>query len=405
MTSAIPAINADRLWNDLVELGKIGVGEGGGLWRPGLSEADLKAKAWFKAKLAEAGLELGEDSVLNQVGRLAGAEGSKALVIGSHLDTVPGGGRFDGALGVMAGLECARTIMERGLQPNHCLEVINFTDEEGGHGLGTVGSRVMLGQLGADELQACGFGQSLARAGRDPKAIGADKRPVSDFAGYLELHIEQGAVLEQVGERIGAVTGIVGIRRYLVTVSGQSGHAGTTPMHMRKDALVEAAPFMGKLPQWVAEQNPVMVGTIGQLSLVPGAANVIPGICSFIVELRSPEQKDLDQVGARLAEFAASRPAWKADMIYDTEPAALSEDVMAMIERAADKNGLTHRRMPSGAGHDAHSFAAAGVPSGMIFIPCEQGLSHCAAESISKEQAAEGCRILLEVLLEMDRAK
>ena len=404
MPTAQPAVNDERLWNNLMELGRIGVGQGGGLWRPGLSRADLEAKAWFREKLEQAGLETVEDSVLNQIGRLAGPKGSKPLAVGSHLDTVPGGGRFDGALGVLAGLECARSIMEQGVELNHGLEVINFTDEEGAHGLGTVGSRVMLGQLGGEELEPCGFAGGLAAAGGDPDSIGSDARKPEEFAGYLELHIEQGAVLEQAGERIGAVTGIVGIRRYLVTVSGQSGHAGTTPMHMRKDALVEAAPFVTLLPKWVREQNPLMVGTIGQLSLVPGAANVIPGVCSFIVELRSPEQKDLDLVGKRLVDFSARRPAWQAEMIYDTEPAALSEDIIRLIEQAAEGNRLAHRRMPSGAGHDAHSFAAAGVPSGMVFIPCEKGLSHCAEENIGKEQAADGCRILLEVLLALDRA-
>jgi hydantoinase/carbamoylase family amidase len=369
-----------------------------------LSGADLTAKAWFKKRLLDAGLEVHEDGVLNQIGKLPGVKGKRPVVIGSHLDTVPGGGAYDGALGVLAGLECLRTLKESGLELDHDLEVINFTDEEGAHGIGTVGSRAMLGLLTQKDLESSGFGQSLAQAGGNPDQALDKVSSAGDFKAYLELHIEQGRVLESRGDQIGAVSAIVGIKRYKVTVLGEPGHAGTTPMGLRKDALVEAAPLFGLLPQWVGEQNPLMVGTIGSLALLPGAANVIPAECSFTVELRSARQVDLDKVEERLFAYAKAKKNWSVEMVYDTSPVDLSRDIMELIEKACQDLELACHVMASGAGHDAHSFAVAGVKTGMIFVPCAMGLSHCPLEAITSEQAAWGCQVLMHNIVSLTLA-
>lgn len=385
-------------------MGEIGRRAGEGLFRPGLSRADLEAKAWFKERLLDAGLEVIEDGVLNQIGRLPGKRGKQPVVVGSHLDTVPGGGSYDGALGVLAGLECTRTLKESGADLDHDLEVINFSDEEGAHGIGTVGSRAMLGLLSKTELDSCGFSQSLARAGGNPDQAFSRVRGAEDFKAYLELHIEQGKVLESRGDQIGVVSAIVGIKRYKVTVTGEPGHAGTTPMGLRKDALVKAAPLFTLLPQWVSEQHPEMVGTIGSLDLLPGAPNVIPAECSFTVELRSVRQVDLDQIQKRLLKYAKAKSGWSVRMIYNTSPADLSSELMDFTGQACEDLELSCHRMPSGAGHDARSFAVAGVKTGMIFVPCTQGLSHCPVEAITKDQAARGCQVLLHNILSLMRA-
>jgi len=222
-----PRINGERLWADLMALGEIGFAPGRGVTRTALSQADLAGKEWLVERFREAGLEVRTDAAYNVIGRLAsGKPGAKLVAMGSHLDTVPQGGKFDGMLGVLAALECVRTIREQGIRLPWDLEVINFTDEEGAHNAGTVGSRAMMGDLSDGELEKSvkqgrpSFAEALRRAGKDPARIGDARRDPAEFSCYLELHIEQGARLEHQGIQIGAVTAIVGIYRYLVTVEG-----------------------------------------------------------------------------------------------------------------------------------------------------------------------------------------
>ncbi len=402
----VPQINADRLWADLMALGEIGYAEGRGVTRTALSEADLAGKAWLIRKFEEAGLTVTTDAAYNVIGRLhCASPGAGLVAVGSHLDTVPQGGKFDGMLGVLAGLECVRTIREHGITLPWNLEVINFTDEEAAHHAGTVGSRAMMGLLSDGELDKSvgqgrrSFAEDLRAAGKDPAQIGEARRDPGEFTCYLELHIEQGRRLENEGIQIGAVTAIVGIYRYLVTVEGQASHAGSTPMALRDDALVKAAPVFTLLPQWVRERNPEMVGTIGRVELFPGATNVVPGRCRFVVEVRSQRTEDMVHLRAILQGYAAGRSGWQVETIFEKDGTPCAEQFVQAVADAATAEGLSCIRMPSGAGHDAQSLAAAGVPTGMIFVPCRRGMSHSPEEWIEPAQGAQGCQVLLRTLL------
>ena len=250
-------INGERLWSDLTALGQIGKQTTGGITRTALSDADQQARQWLSDKMQTAGLQVEVDAAMNVIGTLAAdaPQAKPKAAIGSHLDTVPNGGMFDGALGVLAALECARTLKENRIKLPWDLEVISFCDEEAAHNAGTVGSRAMMGLLQEGEIQRTKnkggptFAQNLKRQGRDPDRIDAARRDPADMAFFLELHIEQGPRLEAENRRIGVVTAITGIYRYVVTVAGEAAHAGTTPMAMRKDALVAAAPVFSLLPQ------------------------------------------------------------------------------------------------------------------------------------------------------------
>jgi hydantoinase/carbamoylase family amidase len=401
-------INENRLWSDLMEVGRIGFVEGKGVTRTAFSETDIRAREWLRSKMEAAGLDVRMDEAANIIGTLKPPTGTsdKVLVVCSHLDTVPGGGKFDGALGVVAGLECARTLKENGVLLPWGLEIIDFSDEEAAHNAGTVGSRAMMGQLTGDEIfisrskGKATFAEAMKKLGVDPAGIGNAAREPESFEGVLELHIEQGSRLETGGIEIGAVTGIVGIYRYIITVEGEADHAGTTPMDLRNDALVKAAPVFFLLPQWVRARSREMVGTIGQVTLEPGAMNVIPGECSFIVELRSMEKQDVEAIRDLLGQWVEENPGFSMKPILEKESVALSDPLIDTIVRAAEMEGLSCNRMPSGAGHDAQSFAAF-VPSGMIFVPCRNGKSHCPDEWIEPRQAAEGCRVLLRTVLEL----
>lgn len=397
------AVNGDRLWADLMELREIGAAEGGGISRPGLSPAEEEARQWFIARCRAAGLEVHVDAMRNVIGRIPAKDpNAKIIATGSHLDTVLNGGPFDGALGVMAGLECARVIKENNIKLPYTFEVMAFTDEEGAYGAGSVGSRAMAGTLKPGELDRVSsitgraFAEDLAKIGGDASAD--VRRPMDAFAYYLELHIEQGPILENAGKDCGPVTAIVGIERYDITVTGQAGHAGTTPMHMRKDALVMAAPLFTLLPQWAEEQNPEMVCTIGVLSLLPGGANIIPGVCRFTLGVRSAKQEDLDAIGRRLMEYVKDKPAFAVKQIYKKPGAAMHPEAVAAIEKAIAMTGYSSMPLPSGAGHDAQSLAPY-VPTGMIFVPCRNGLSHNPAEWLEKDQAAKGTQVLFNAFL------
>lgn len=402
----VPQINGERLWADLMALGEIGFAPGRGVTRTALSDEDLLGREWLVGRFQEAGLEVRTDAAGNVIGRVrSGSSGAGLVAVGSHLDTVPQGGKFDGMLGVLAGLECVRTLREHGIALPWDLEVIDFTDEEAAHNAGTVGSRAMMGDLAEGELERSvkqgrpTFAEDLRKAGKDPARIGAARRDPAEFAWYLELHIEQGARLESQQIQIGAVTAIVGIYRYLVTVEGEPAHAGTTPMALRKDALVGAAPLFGLLPEWVKARDAEMVGTIGQVELFPGATNVVPGRCRFTVEVRSQRAEDMVHIRDLLKAYAGGREGWRVETILEKEGTPCAEPLIRAIEEAADAEGFPCIRMPSGAGHDAQSLAAAGVPTGMIFVPCRRGVSHSPEEWIEPAQAAHGCQVLLRTVL------
>ena len=399
-------INEERFWADLMELGKIGFCEGHGVSRIALSTEDLLARAWLTRKMKTAGLEVREDQTCNMIGllRTKTPQTTKNGVVGSHLDTVPEGGMFDGALGVIAALECARAFREAAINLPWNLEVINFCDEEGRHHAGTMGSRAMLGYLTEEDLNGIGnkhdksFLENLQALGKEPSHIHQAIRDPDNFDFFLELHIEQGKLLESKNKNIGAVTGIAGIQRFMIKSRGEAGHAGTFPMHLRDDALVKAAPLFTLVPQWVAERNPEMVGTIGKVTVSPGAPNVIPESCTFIVEIRSQLQEDLDAIGNRLRSYVTERKDFEINQIYQKAPRLLNEEMITTVRKAAKQEGCTVIKMASGAGHDAHTFASS-VPTGMIFVPCVNGISHNPLEWVQKEDAVAGCKVMMRTLL------
>ena len=404
----VPRIDKERLWHDLMEVGKFGFQEGWGVTRPAFSDADIEARNWLLERMNAAGLEIRIDAAANVIGALRGATAGppKILAVGSHLDAVPRGGRFDGALGVVAALECARVLRENGVGLPWDLEVIDFSDEEAAYNTGTVGSRAMTGKLTDGEIfksrkkgQAT-FAEKLHGLNKDPDRIAEAVRDLNVFRAVLEIHIEQGNRLETENLQIGSVTGIVGIYRYIVTVRGIPGHAGTTPMRLRDDALIKAAPAFTLLPEWVRDQNPDMVGTIGQMALEPGAVNVIPGECEFVVELRSMEIRDMAAVRDRLSAWVQETPGASIRTILEKDSVSLAEPLIDTIVRVSEKEGLRCIRMPSGAGHDTQSFAPE-VPCGMIFVPCRNGRSHCPEEWIEPEQAAAGCQVMLGTIIEL----
>jgi len=405
-------INGERLWSDLMTLGQIGFCEGKGVSRSALSDTDMQARKWLKEKMEAAGMEVRTDAAANIIGTLKSSskKTDKVLVVGSHLDTVPSGGAFDGALGVLAGLECVRVLKEHAVQLPWDLEIINFTDEEAAYNAGTIGSRAMIGKLTENELsvsKAKGiptFAGQMKRIGMDPDQIREAARKPEAFAAVLELHIEQGNRLETGGIQIGAVTGIVGIYRYIITVKGEANHAGTTPMNLRDDALVKAAPVFLLLPQWCQARNPEMVGTIGQVTLEPGATNVIPGECAFVVELRSIKNDDMEAIRDLIATWVENHSGFSMRTIFEKGSVELSGALIETVAGAAEQEGFSHVRMSSGAGHDTQSFAPY-VPSGMIFTPCRKGKSHSPDEQIEPRQAAEGCQVLLRTVLELAKQR
>jgi hydantoinase/carbamoylase family amidase len=401
-------INKDRLWQEIMEVGQFGRLANGGITRKALTEPDQQARMWLLEKMEKSGMEVRLDAAMNVIGTLKSEnpQTEKKGCIGSHLDTVPNGGLFDGILGVLAGLECARTFHEQNFGLPWDLEVISFCDEEAGYNAGTIGSRAMLGKLRQGEIYLSKtkngetFAENLEKLGKNPDDIFSAKRDTKELAFFLELHIEQGRVLEVEKKQIGVVSAIVGIYRYVVTVKGETAHAGTTPMNLRKDALVEAAPMFTELPEWLKEQNPNMVGTIGQVELEPGATNVVPGECRFVVELRSQIPEDMQIIRDKLFEFCSKRNDWQIDTIYEKDSVRLSDRMIETISSAAENGDFDWMLMPSGAGHDAQTLAPF-VDTGMIFVPCRNGISHSPLEWIEPQNAADGCQVLFNTVREL----
>lgn len=412
-----PIINIDRLWHRLVMLSTFT--QKGVPWtRRAFSPEFVQARKWLQNEFVSAGLTVQMDAGGNLIGRREGTDAAlPPLVTGSHCDTVAGGGRFDGILGVLAGLEVAQSLQEAGVRLRHPLEIIDFLSEEpSDYGISCVGSRAFAGQLDSGMLAARNEdGESLAEAmeriGARPHALAEDRRRPGDIAAFVELHIEQGPVLEHERLPIGVVSHIVGIRRVEISVTGQPDHAGTTPMHIRRDALVGAALVIATAQRQASALNSedqYVVATVGRLMLTPNAANAVPGTVVMTLEVRSDsEQVLLDfaekLLGSCLGELDALRVFASAKPLTTTRPTNCSPMVVDAIEQAANSLKLAHRRMPSGAGHDA-IYAASLGPTGMIFVPCRQGRSHCPEEWIDHDQVADGCRVLAAAILELDIA-
>ncbi len=402
-------VNRGRLMSRLESLAQVGRTPEGGVNRVAFSEADIRGRTLIISMMKEAGFSVRVDAAGNIIGRREGRlPGQPPLIVGSHADTVPNGGKYDGALGIAAGLECASLLQESGLDLRHPLELVIFTDEEGG----LIGSRAMAGRLAAKDLAAMSqsgmtVGAGIAALGGNPVRLAGAARKTGDITAYFEIHIEQGGTLEARGVPIGIVEGIVGIGRWEVSFEGQANHAGTTPMDQRRDALLAAAHFVIEVNRIVTGAPGRQVGTVGRLRVEPGAVNVIPGRAVMSLELRDLDAVKIQSLLERIqgaAEAIAGRTGTKIDFAALEEltpPAATDPRLMAVLEAAAGELGLKTMRLPSGAGHDAQSIAAL-APVAMIFIPSVGGISHSPLELSKPDDIAAGTRVLLRALLKAD---
>jgi beta-ureidopropionase / N-carbamoyl-L-amino-acid hydrolase len=401
------ALDGEHLRRDVDAFAEIGrAAAGGGYDRIAYSPADRQARDWLIREMRAAALTVREDEVGNVIGRLEGSgAASGALVMGSHTDSVPNGGNYDGVLGVLGGLACLRTIQQQGRKLRHAVELIDFAAEEATMPGGTVGSRAMAGLLSATMIESRAFdGRTLAEHmrdfGLDPALAARARRPREDFAAYLELHIEQGGVLEAEGLPIGVVEGIVGIRRFAVTYHGVANHAGTTPMAARKDALVYAAPFITEVQRIAIAHG--IVGTIGTLQIFPGAPSVIPGEVRLDVEIRAIAEASLDAAERELREVAQGSGATVA-AVSEKSGVTSTPSIMSIMHDTCIALDIPHKTMPSGAGHDAMCIATL-APQGMIFVPSREGISHAPGEFTEHEHCVAGTRALLGTLLRVDAA-
>jgi N-carbamoyl-L-amino-acid hydrolase len=405
-------VDADRLRSDFEALAQIGATGDEGVHRPALGEAHLAARAWLRERIAESGLEFRIDGAGNHSAFLAcGPAGAPTLLLGSHLDSVPYGGRFDGALGVLAALEVIRVVKENGITLPVHLEAIDFTDEEGTL-VGLLGSAALAGVLQPEALEDPRGGRAaleagLARAGLTRAGLLAARRDPASLAGYLELHIEQGLRLINAGADIGIVTGIAGINSYRLAFVGRADHAGTTGMQERRDASLGASAFVLAARELVLRDFRACVVNVGDMRFGPGALNIVPARVELGLEFRAPEVSLFDRLEQALLEQAmadADRFGLELEVQWlgRCEPAPTSELARRAFAVAADDLGLAHISLASGAGHDAQSLAGL-CPIGMIFVPSVEGASHSPREFTRWEDCVNGASVLLQAVLRFAR--
>jgi N-carbamoyl-L-amino-acid hydrolase len=415
VSAATPALRVDgeRLRATLEGLSRFGRPEGGtfadGVSRTAYSDADIGGRAYAMGMMREAGLNPAIDPAGNIIGRRPGTDkAAKPIIIGSHIDSVRAGGNFDGDVGSMGALEVLRTLDDRKIKTRHPVELAIWSNEEGG----TVGSTAFAGRLEPGALDNLYYGiklrDGLKRIGGDPERLAQAARPAGSIHAYLELHIEQGGILDREHVPIGVVDGIVCIDRYDVTITGFANHAGTTPMPGRRNALIAAARLIEAVDAIVKREPGRQVGTVGQLAVFPNAPNVIPGRVEMTVELRDLSADKVAALGqavqARARDIALETGTeMKFHLTEHIEPALATPAIQAHIEAAAKTLGLPFIHLPSGAGHDAQLLAKLG-PMGMIFVPSIAGISHSPKELSTWSDCANGANVLLHTLLAVDAA-
>jgi N-carbamoyl-L-amino-acid hydrolase len=404
-------INASRLWQSLMDLASIGATALGGVRRITLTDLDRQGRdrvvEWFKA----AGLDVRVDPIGNIFGRRAGRDPSRPPVVaGSHIDTQPSGGKFDGAYGVLAGLEVVRTLNDHGVRTDAPIEVAAWTNEEGSRF-----TPVMMGSgafAGAVSLE-----HALSRTDIEGKSVGDELKRIG-YAGtaalgtpvgaYFEAHIEQGPILEETRNTIGIVTGALGQRWFDVTVTGMNAHAGPTPMNLRRDALLAASRLVGDVNRIALDEAPHGRGTVGFMQVAPNSRNVVPGEVKLSVDFRHPDDAGLRKMERELR--AASRRvegecsvAVKVEEVVYFPPCRFDAACVAAVREGAHKGGYPSMEIVSGAGHDA-VYLAGVAPTAMIFVPCKDGLSHNELEDAKAEHLAAGCNVLLHAMVSRARS-
>jgi len=400
-------IDGKRLWDTLMGYAAIGATPKGGVRRLALSDVDKAGRDRFRADCEALGLTVRVDAIGNMFARREGRDPSrKPVLFGSHLDSQPSGGKFDGALGVLAGLEVMRSLNDLGLVTEAPVELVNWTDEEGsrfGHSL--MGSGVWAGVLPLDKAYALADTAGI-KAGDALDAIGyRGAEPAAAFPAdaYFELHIEQGPILEREGKRIGVVTGAQSQVWYDAVATGQDAHAGTTPPSARRDALVCAARIIDRVDYLMRRYGENGRGTVGQLLVSPNSRNVIPGEVRFSVEFRHPEDLVVDDLDATFAREAAAIAkamgvTFQLHTVLRNPAQPFDAACLDLVRKGADRAGYSTRDIVSGAGHDA-VYVARHIPTAMIFTPCKDGLSHNELESIEPHEAEAGCQVLFDAIL------
>lgn len=401
------SINSDRLNHSIEDLAKIGQLSQGGVCRLAFTPEDLAARNLVQRWMNEAGMSVKIDTAGNIIGTYSGKDTqASALSTGSHLDTVPNGGRYDGAYGVLAGLEVVRVLHEAEIRLNHPIEVIVFTDEEST----MIGAKAMVGKIVNDptyynhangtDIQTC-----LESIGGNWDKIEQARRTKKEIAAFVELHVEQGPILESMSKQIGVVQGIVGQRRYVITVTGHSSHAGSTPMNMRQDALVAASEIVLAVNR-IGNTSGQQVATVGKMQVAPNAPNVIPGEVEMSLDIRDLSNEHLDHLmGQLLQEIEAialkTQSQIKLEPCLRNEPAPAASYIQKTIAQICEDFGLSYTYLPSRASHDAQEMVNL-TDMGMIFVPSIAGISHSQTEYTSPEQCVEGANVLLHTLLRLD---
>ena len=401
-------VNGDRINQQLTALSEFGKNPYGGVSRTAYSDADKQGRAYVMGLMREAGLETSIDVAGNIIGKRAGSNAAlKPVIFGSHIDSVPDGGNYDGDVGVLSSIELARTLRERNHVTKHPIEVIIFQNEEGG----TIGSRAFVGHLPDKDLDLVAKSGKTLRdgitfLGGDPTKLSTLHWKKGDYAAYVELHIEQGGNLDAEGLNIGVVEGIVGIGWWDVTIDGFGNHAGTTPMNNRRDALMAAAKYVQMVNRVVTSEPGRQVGTVGRIQAFPGAPNVIPGQVQTTLEVRDLDKAKIVRLANKVMEEAKKIGAENGTTFtfketYLSEPAIMDTSVQKTIEASAKGVGLTTKYLPSGAGHDAQYMAQI-CPTGMIFCPSVGGISHSPKEFTKPQDVVNGANVLLQTILALD---
>ena len=400
-------IDGKRLWDSLMSMAEIGATAKGGVRRLTLTDVDRRGRERFRDWCQAAGLTVRVDAIGNMFARRAGRDPKRApVLVGSHLDSQPSGGKFDGALGVLGGLEVMRTLNDLGILTEAPIELVNWTDEEGsrfGHSL--MGSGVWSGVFGLEETYGLADvdGVQVREALDGIGYRGVEPAEAFPADAYFELHIEQGPILEREEKLIGVVTGAQAQVWYDAVATGQESHAGTTPPSTRKDALLCAARVVDLVDRTMRARGEDGRGTVGQMHVFPNSRNVIPGEVRFSVEFRHPDEAELDRIEAqfpREAGFVARDCGVRLELnrLFRIPAQPFDPECVTLVKAAAERMGFASREIVSGAAHDA-VYVAKHVPTAMVFTPCKDGLSHNEAEDMKPEEAEAGCQVLFEAVL------